>query len=224
MESLSEGGSQCGLSLPSESLPSESPFSEFPPSEPCFRNSHLRNFWRIQAPLNQTPLRLSPKKIASKRRFPLRTKGSTLIPTAEFLAIAGSAVEITIANGDARFWCTQGPKFEKHQNLKNLKRDFKLQASHPSSPLLWGAQKVKIERCKRSGNSQARFRISSDIACLCEFGPLGLKVILWEPFLSLGLLLPICLNMYSGVHFHSGPNRAMPLRCAMRCESLPHCR
>ena len=35
-------------------------FLEFPPSNPYFRNSHLRNSSRIQAPLNQTPLRLPP--------------------------------------------------------------------------------------------------------------------------------------------------------------------
>ena len=30
---------------------------------PCLRNSHRRNFSRIQAPLNQTPLRLPPNNL-----------------------------------------------------------------------------------------------------------------------------------------------------------------
>ena len=61
LESRSRGESQCRFSLPLESLPSESLFSDSHRRNPCFRNSHLI-FSRIQAPLNQTPLRLPPIK------------------------------------------------------------------------------------------------------------------------------------------------------------------
>ena len=60
LESLSRGESQCVFSLPSESLPSESLFSEFPPSEFLLSEFPPSNLCRIQAPLNQTLLRLPP--------------------------------------------------------------------------------------------------------------------------------------------------------------------
>ena len=41
-------------------MPSASRFLNSHRWNPCFRNSHLRNFSRIQAPLIQTPLRLPP--------------------------------------------------------------------------------------------------------------------------------------------------------------------
>ena len=49
----------------------------------------------------------SAKKIASERRFSLRLKGTNLIPLRNSLRYL-SLRRKSLANGDARFWCTQG--------------------------------------------------------------------------------------------------------------------
>ena len=45
----------------------------------CFRKSHLRNFSRIQAPLNQTPLRLPPNP-SQRSQFPLSVPIFSVFP------------------------------------------------------------------------------------------------------------------------------------------------
>ena len=51
----------------------------------------------------------SAKKIASEPRFLLRRKWVKMNVAAEFSAIPSSAVK-SLANGDARFWCTQSER------------------------------------------------------------------------------------------------------------------
>ena len=65
-ESLSRGESQCGFPYLRNPCLRNPCFRNSHLRNPCFRNSHLRSFSRIQAPLNQTPLRLPPKKITLK--------------------------------------------------------------------------------------------------------------------------------------------------------------
>ena len=105
--SLSRGESQCGVfptfGIPVFGVPDFGilGFGNLWLRNPWFRNSHLRNFSRIQAPLNQTPLRLPRAKSWNEK---MTEKWPEMAPKSPENGIGGHSSIFAIFGPSFHFW------------------------------------------------------------------------------------------------------------------------